>query len=311
MKKLFTKLIGYLCAILATLLVAFFAMQTIAPVTGGLIGSIRIKNQILQTTPSPRIIIAAGSSAPYCFISDEIIDAFNMPCVNMGATAYLGAKFYLSAIEPEIKQGDIIILAFEFNIYDGSYSGEIVCNAVENNWSLIKKLPLSYIPKVCTGYFPYALDKISIHLTQPEKIETDQQFYDSFGFSKTGDITAHRELILEKGYNTKDLHNINEKSLDKNLAKSIKAFAKKAEKKGAKVYISPSPINSLSLMENTDIDAFQRRISDETGVEILGSLQNGVMESKYFYDSNFHLNSEGAKVFTNRFIDELNLALNN
>lgn len=310
MKKFFAKLAAYSLAIIATILVGFFVVQAFAPVTGGLIGCIRVKNQILQNTPSPRIIIAAGSSAPYCFISSDITKAFNMPCVNMGATAYLGAKFYLSVIEPEIKKGDIIILAFEFNIYDGSFLSEIVWNAVENDISLIKKLPLSYIPRLITGYFPYATNKLTTHYKRPELIEADEKSYTDFGFSQAGDITKPRELILEKGYNTQDLHTINEDAIDKSVTKAMKDFAAKAKQKGATVYIAPSPINAMSLQNGTDMVAFQSRLLDETGIPILGNMENGVMKSEYFYDSNFHLNSKGAQAYTKDFINELTNMIN-
>ena len=306
MKKFLVKVCLYL-ALLAAPFAAFFGYVQSLPAVAqkSLMGGVWHKQQLLQTVQSPKIVIVGGSSAPYAVISEKMQQAFDMPCVNLGATAYLGIEFYLSQMKGNLSAGDIVILAPEYSMYQDVVDYSTVWMAVENHTEVLEKLPLRYYPQMAATYYEYARYKIEQNKThaQTEAYETQ---YAAAGYGYWGDITIERSNILEKKYNTQDIWTVDDQIANPQVIKRLNHFYDYAKKQGAQVYLTFAPFNRLALEnEISGVRQLQDRLMAECKIPWLGSLTEGILPEELFYDSNNHLNSRGAKLRTEQLVDAL------
>ena len=311
-KRFFVKFTAYLLA-LCLPFAAFIAYVQTRPAMfeGSMMGASHIKLDKLCATEGARVIIVGGSSAPYSVVCADVQAALGMPCVNMGCTAYLGLAYYLAQLRGNLHEGDIVILAPEYVMYENGYSNSIVWMAAENHANVLKKLPAEYLPGMMRGFWAYAKQKLTLLRTDGAPTRTAAQAYADAGFGEWGDITKPRVNILEHKYNTQDCRTVSADTLAPAVARDIRRFAAYARAQGASVYLTYAPFDALALQGGTaGVDALQARLQAECpDVPWLGRLADGVLDADYFYDTNNHLNSAGAALRTQRLIADLEEAL--
>ncbi|WP_367923866.1 hypothetical protein [uncultured Ruthenibacterium sp.] len=306
MKKFLVKLFAFaLCLLLP--FVGYFSWIQSKPAayTGSLMGSVHVKSRLLESTPGARIIVVGGSSVPYSICCETVSEAANMPCINLGATAYLGLEYYTALLEPLVHEGDIIVFAPEFSMFENVVSYTTAWMAVENDLSLIKALPLSYYPDMIQSFYSYSRQKLAM-LAQGE-MQSYKEEYESFGFGPWGDLTFERENILEDKYNTQDCRAVDADTLSPRVINALNHFAKKAQEKGARVCITFAPFNQLAFTGTQEgLLAFENKLTESCGtIPVISSVQDSLMDENLFFNSNNHLNSEGMTIRTEKLIDDL------
>ncbi|NCC06563.1 MAG: hypothetical protein EOM30_00635 [Clostridia bacterium] len=310
MKRFFVKFSVFALALLLPF-AAYFAYVQAQPASFGksLMGGAQHKLEVLASTKSPKIVIIGGSGAPYAVISEDVQNALGMPCINLGTTAYLGLEFYFAQLKGNLGDGDIVIIAPEYSMYENGIDYETVWMAAENRASVIKKLPLSYVPNMLTSFSRYAKSKLGALKTDGASPLTYDEQYTAAGYGYWGDITFDRDCILESGYNTQDTRTVTADIVTDEVINQLNAVAAYAGKCGAEVYLTYATFDRLALIDGIDgVNALEARLEAECDIKWLGNLSDGVMDEKYFYNTNNHLNSEGAKVRTAALISDLNEA---
>ena len=157
-----------------------------------------------------------------------------------------------------------------------------------------------------TSFSRYAKSKLAAIKSDEAASLSYEQQYAQAGYGYWGDITFKRECILESGYNTQDTRTVSEQIVKEDVIKQINAAAAYADKCGAEIYLTYATFNRLALVGGLDgVNALQKRLEAECNIKWLGNLSDGVMDEKYFYNTNNHLNSGGAKVRTAALISDL------
>ena len=198
MKRLILRLVCFFLALLAVPLGYFAWVQSLPAMSrGSLMGSILIKQQLAENTPGARILVVGGSSVPYSIQCEVIQQQTGMPCIAMGATAYLGLEYYLSLLEDHLHQGDLVILAPEIVMLQDQVSYSTTWMAVENDPGLLAAVPLSYWPGMVSGYYTYSRQKLDLYRQKGAPTQSPQEQYEAFGFGPWGDIPGQRESLLE------------------------------------------------------------------------------------------------------------------
>ena len=72
------------------------------------------KCQLLEDTPSPRIIFVGGSNLAFGLDSQRIKDSLNINVINYGLHAGIGLKYMIDDISTYARKGDIIVFAPEY-----------------------------------------------------------------------------------------------------------------------------------------------------------------------------------------------------
>lgn len=307
MKRLILRLVCFFLALLAVPLGYFAWVQSLPAMSrGSLMGSILIKQQLAENTPGARILVVGGSSVPYSIQCEVIQQQTGMPCIAMGATAYLGLEYYLSLLEDHLHQGDLVILAPEIVMLQDQVSYSTTWMAVENDPGLLAAVPLSYWPGMVSGYYTYSRQKLDLYRQKGAPAQSPREQYEAFGFGPWGDIPGQRESLLESGYDKNNILTLTGDDLAPRVRRAIKDFAKKAQAAGARVVMTWAPFDELAYAGTADqLDALQAQLEQQTGLAYLGSLAESMLPGELFYDSNNHLTSQGAELHTQMLLEDL------
>lgn len=73
-----------------------------------------LKHELLEKTPSPRILLIGGSSVVFGFRSDLMEEAFGLPVINLGLHAGFYRDYIFNEAEDAIGPGDIVLILPEY-----------------------------------------------------------------------------------------------------------------------------------------------------------------------------------------------------
>lgn len=264
--------------------------------------TIRYKTDLIRQTEGERIILVGGSSSPYgtnCAMAAEQLDR---NVINVGATAYLGLDFYLNYIETYARTGDVVVLAPEFVLMTSEgvdYS--LMWVGAATDLEVWRAIPTGYY----AGMFSSIMDYYKIKMvTKGENTARPDPTGHNSDFGPLGDVTAYRELILEKGYNAQDLYRITPEAVWDNKVESINKTAARLKSKGITLLYAFPPVDELAIISTPQqVQAYERKITDGLQIPVILPMSLSIMEGKYFYDSNNHLNTAGAEIYTQHLID--------
>lgn len=107
------------------------------------------------------------------------------------------------------------------------------------------------------------------------------------------------------GYDTATPVVLGEVSIDIAFAQQVNEYCALAQRKGAAVYFSFSPINQSALMDAGNVQTFFDLCNDTFVCPIISDPNRYILSSDWFYDSNFHLNTAGADLRTYRLAEDL------
>ncbi|MDE5617102.1 MAG: leucine-rich repeat domain-containing protein, partial [Clostridia bacterium] len=87
----------------------------------------------------------------------------------------------------------------------------------------------------------------------------------------------------------------------------INDYAKRVKKKGAAFYFSFPPMNRLALTEDSYENRLQvyNALSEKLDCDIIGNIEDHIMDEGYFYDSNYHLNDSGVTYNTKVMVGDI------
>lgn len=314
-KILYTALV--LLSVLAILApIAMLVLETVKiepRYTNTFYGALDDKYERLTSIEEDKIVVVGGSSVAFGIDSELIEKYTGMPVVNFGLYADIGTKFMLDLSRSGIKEGDMVIVAPELDeqtlsLYFGAQS---VLKASDENLAMVTEArgedDLLALLGSLWNFNSEKIETLGGEMPDPEGI------YNAKNFNEYGDIDRTK---------VKRLRNIMRTYYDKNkpvlLDSSIVSaefidylneYIAYCEGVGATVYFAFCPVNDLSVKEESDVKAFERFIKDSVNCKILGTLNASIIDSHYFYDTNFHLNDAGVRLHTVDMINDLLLEL--
>lgn len=301
MKKYFIKIAAMAMALILPFAVWYGYIQQLQGFSKGSVGAtIQYKIDLIKDTEGSRVVLVGGSSSPYGTVCADIAQQMDMPCINIGATAYLGLEYYTKVLDRYVNEGDIVVIAPEHILLNNqSIDYTTVWMSVENDADALSCIPVSYYPGMFSTFKKYSEDKISSLGTQ-----TEDSFHSDFG--PNGDVVAYREPILEHGYNTQDLISFDSSLIYHKNLKLINHIARKIENKGATAVFAFAPVNRLAVQtDDAQHTQYQQAVDSAVDISIVLGLGDAVMDGSYFFDSNNHLTTEGAQIYTQKLIDGL------
>lgn len=306
-----TALILLLCLFLVILLTAVCLVPPQYEDT--FLGEMKYKMKRLTETQGKRIIVIGGSSVPFSVKSRLLEESFpGYSIVDFGLYADMGTTVMLDWAQEELRCGDIVIISPEQNEQALScyFSGEDIWQASDGCLGLIPRLTYRRYEKLAASLPIFAGKKIYYALTnspQPEGV------YARASFNEYGDIDcAGREYnIMSQGYDPNHRISFSREIISDEFLEEINSFAGEAAAKGAQVYYRFAPMNELALEEGASrqsIDSYYDALMEALTFPILGDPHTCILESGWFYDTNFHLNDSGTVVFTKGMIEDLKVA---
>ena len=293
------------------------------------LGELKYKKQLLQETEGPRIIIVGGSAAVFgvdsALLSQafqakerEVPDAYenrvSYTALNFGMYAGLGTCVTRDLSLEDIREGDLVIWMPEqqeqaLSEYLGA---EFLWQAADGDFSLMADfLKEDRLGTVLSAMPSFAMNTLRAFL---EGGVTTDPVYNRQSFNALGDIENALCALnrMPGGVDTNTPIRFDENVYGEEWLSAVNAYAAAVSEKGAVLWYHFPPMNAAALAEGTteeQIVFYQKKLAEELNFPVLGDARDCLLDSKWFYDTNFHLNASGKELFTSQLIRDIKAEL--
>lgn len=273
------------------------------------LGEMQEKMERLKSVTGSKLVIVGGSSVAFAVRSDLLEEQLGMMAVNFGLYAPLGSRTMLEACFDEVGYGDIVVFSPELSEETLSFAFQAreVWQAMDGDFSLLKIFDETQ-KKQLLGAFPeFAVSKLRYALKGKPAVTG---IYRKASFNQFGDISSSERMgnCMPEGYDPTQLIDFSYFPEGEFIA-YLNEYAAKIRKRGASFYYRFCPMNESAVVNGELLDDWFKRLDNQSDFTILGNPHDCVMESGWFYDTNFHLNDAGAAVNTYRMIRDLKAQL--
>lgn len=262
--------------------------------------------QRLKETQGPKIVVVGGSNVAFGLDSalmEQLLaeKGYDYTVCSFGLYAAVGTSAMLDLSEDTLKEGDIVILAFEptsetMSTYFGATA---FWKCAESAPELILKVGRSKLDAVVGNYISYVRERYSIFtsgiLPQVEGV------YAKDSFNQRCDMVFERAgNMMPLGYDTAATVDLAAVTIEEAFAQQVNGYYQTAHAAGAQVYLSFSPVNVTALVgdEQEAAGTFFQLCNTTFDCPVISDPGAYILDSGWFYDSNFHLNSAGAVLRT-------------
>ena len=263
-------------------------------------------DRLILAESKKKMVFFAGCSMSYGLCSPMVDSAFpEYDIFNMGVIGGVNALFQLNAIRHYLKQDDVFIHAPEEMSYHQHLNVNLlemrVFVLVEANYDLLQFTDFSSFSGFFDAFFNY--NELRFKLVGQDY----GQFNNSY--NQYGDIIISRPNSTVDAYF--GLETCFDTSLLNNTTKvNLNNFYSSLRDKGVTVCFSYAPINSnavnkesAGLLHSKDYELFMK--SSITKAKIISDLSDYIMPGQYFFDTDYHLSEEGARIRTNTLIKDI------
>ncbi len=277
------------------------------------LGELKEKCALLENTEGKRIIFVGGSAAAFGTDCSLIEEAFpDYSAINFGMYGGLGTKVMMDLSEKYIHEGDIVILTPEQQEQSLSdyFGGKYMWQAADGYFSILLRLKSENIPQMAGAFPEFVSDKI--HYIMEGKPPEPEGVYSRGSFNSYGDIESGlcSGNIMPDGYQPDIPAYYGD--IQPEFIKYMNKYAEIINKRGGVLWYRFCPVNTLAVQATEPekkaaefYDNLQKYIS----FPIIGNPSYSIMDERWFYDTNFHLNSSGKTVNTIQIIRDIKAML--
>ena len=261
------------------------------------------KHALIRTQEPPRLIFIGGSSMAFGVDSAAIAEACGRRPVNMGLHAALGLKFMLNEVEPNIRSGDWIIVAPEYQQFIRLGQSEMLVNMLEIDRANARYFERhNWASAFDTGIIQRFGKIARAVIGRPGRIfrkntmsKSTRLYYRRGGFNHNGDIVAHLNEP-SRGLREKEFQFRYREELVQETIVQVNQFAKSAQARGAKVFFSHPPLPREVFEKNqATIARLDTEMKAKLAIAQLDSAEELVFPVEYFFDTWYHLAGTGVR----------------
>jgi hypothetical protein len=270
------------------------------------------KHARLRTAASPRVIFVGGSSVGLS-VDSRAFESLGLEPVNMGLNDGLGLPFMLAEVAPQLRAGDVVIVAPETHLYwTGSQDDAL--------WAVVQQRPANLACLARAG--PRELADLSdqgLHFLARKlrcaahQIATDRPLptiYQRSSFDEHGDFAAHRglapklEQTIEQPWPAPEALDF-----DRSIS-ALTQFAGRCERAGARCFIAWCPTRKPKLEREAAVfAAIEARLRADVNMPMLEHPDEIGFADPDFFDRGPHLSGDAAAARSARLASALATAL--
>jgi len=274
-------------------------------------------DRLILSENLPKMIFYGGCSMGYGLESEifktEYGDEYTY--LNMGVIGGTNALFQFDCMLPYLKEDDIFIHAPEeaspYQLMADQKAESRIFMCVEGNYDLLSLVDCSKIEGFFSKFAGFNLGKLTENRHQGG-LYTDTTFhqneYGDFNFER---VNTTGDIGFSDGEYTYNLDLVSDESIT-NLVSQYDRI----KEKGASVYFSYAPLNYSNLKEeevNQSIweefaSAIEGRLQ-KYGYQVISKVSSYLFMGRYFYDTDYHLTNEGAKIRSKKLLSDLKIAI--
>jgi hypothetical protein len=305
MVKFFLRLLLLGSLLLVTNIIIIF----FAPVdpTYNYFASMIDKHARLEQAKSPKVVLIGGSNVAFGIDSEMIEAELGMPVVNMGLQGGLGLRYMLSETKPKLAPGDIVILMPEYEQYLFLFNGQVqlwqVLNIIPENTRFITH-PRQYLVML-RNYPKFVQGKLKGALLSSNK---QDPIYYREAFNQYGDITSHLSQP-SKQIEPKIWYWGSGADVDKSIA-VLNQYYSEISANDVRGFIIPPSIAQTGYAANKDrVTMIYKKLLAQSNMPVLANPNDYVYPDQLFFDTIYHLHSEGRSLRTQQVINDVSRAL--
>lgn len=263
-------------------------------------------DQRLTTTQGSRLILIGGSNVAFGIdvsLLEELMGqaGYNYTVCPYGLYAAVGTSAMLELSAGVLREGDIVVLALEPTSETMStyFGANAFWKCAESSPGLLTRLNGKQTSAVWGGYIGYLQERAAI--CRLGDFPRAAGVYARSAFDENCNMSYFRAgNTMALGYDVSSPIDLASVSVEGDFAEEMNEYCRTAAQRGAAVYLSFSPMNRSAIADLSDeaVDAYFNTCSTAFGCLIISNPNDYIMDSGWFYDSNFHLNTAGAQMRT-------------
>lgn len=267
----------------------------------------------LREVPGPKIVVIGGSNVAFGLDSRylETVLAergYDYTVCPFGLYAAVGTSAMLDLSRDALGEGDIVVLAIEptSETMSDYFGAETFWKCAEDAPELILSLEKERKAALAGTYLTYLGERRGI--LESGILPTGQGVYAASSFDERCELVYDRPgNLLAAGFDPALRVDLGAVQVSPGLSEQVREYCAEAERKGASVLLSFSPVNRSSLTDQSEeaVEAFFRTCNDAFSCPVISDPNRYILDSGWFYDSNFHLNPAGARVRTRLLAEDL------
>lgn len=279
-------------------------------------GTAKVKYQLLLTSKNPRIIHISGSNGLYGIDPELLQKSINgdYSVINLSQTMQIPTTFYMELASYFVSKGDLVVFSPELITTQWGLSliSHYVWATFEGAFDAFSMVDISRYQGVFSSFAEFCKTKLSMNeLTYETHIKSYDRFgsYNNLSSKPTsGYIEKQKEYEIQHG----DTTFTTGAKLVETYGKTINASVSLLESRGAKVLLSYAALDISSLTDESKIKgagdqkAYTDAIKSICIAEPISDITDYIFEPQYFYNSKYHLNSQGRALRTTQLANDIN-----
>lgn len=260
----------------------------------------------LYSVVGNKLVLIGGSNIAFG-VDVKLLEAllaekgYEYTVCSYGLYAAVGCSAMLSLSLDALGEGDIVVLAIEptdetMSDYFGA-TAFLKC-AEEAPW-LLTKLNSEQKRAALGNYLEYLQERLAI--IRSGKLPVAEGVYSRAAFDENCNLEYFREgNIMALGFDPSEYVDFKAVRIQDSFGRQVNGYCSAAGKKGAQVYLSFSPVNRSAVVDDSDeaLSTFFTQCNETFDCPLISDPGRYVLDSEWFYDSNFHLNTAGAQLRT-------------
>lgn len=269
-------------------------------------------DRLILNAEKKKMVLTGGCSLSYGIDSPKLAEAFpDYFICNMGVIGGTNGAIQIESITKYLQAGDVMIHTPEpmspFQLMYDMQTEKRIFMTCEGNYDLLSLADMRNYRSMFNDY--YFFNELRKEFDAGEYTDYNDSYneYGDIGFfrekGEPGSSYGNGEVTYEESYVTKE------------SVERLCYYYDKASSKGAKVFFSYAPVN-IDGISSEDKEKSVWKSFDQTlkkymkdRYPIISEPENYLFEGEYFYDTDYHLCSEGAVLRTERLIEDIRKAL--
>jgi len=286
-------------------------------VPSGYYYSVKQKHELLDNTPSPKVVFLGGSNLAFGLDSPMLEKKLGMPVVNMGMCNLFGLRHTFGEVVDSIRPGDLLVLVPEYYMLEFGADGttelmrDIEAYPPSAIWIFksFSQSPdtLARLAMLFRTYFAGKWRSIVDSCLNAAKGDLSFRALrmpcePEWCFDKQGDYLGH----LQSPVKSHLVYPMSTGQANQESIALINRFSDQVEARGAKLVMLPSPIPQNSYEgSSVNIARLYAQLHDLCRVVIPVKQQRYVFSTEDFYETPYHLNARGRALRTQLTAEDL------
>lgn len=267
----------------------------------------------LTDSPGKRLILVGGSNVAFG-VDTGLLErtlaqyGYEYTVCPFGLYAAVGAGAMLELSQGQLREGDVVVLAVEptDETLSDYFGASAFWKCAEEAPELLLGVSPAHQAALAGNYVGFLQERASI--CRSGEFPAADGVYAKSSFDGDGSLSFYRAgNVMAVGWDTGAPVDLGAVSISPEFAGQVNGYCRAAEARGAEVYLSFSPVNRSALEgdEQEGASAYFRACLDAFRCPVISDPNRYILDSGWFYDSNFHLNSAGAAVRTRLLAEDL------